>query len=258
MIHHRGTETRSCELNPLLVELGIDRACFERDGCHLVVNAIDARALNLMREEIDSIDQPLAVRSRNGAAYAIRDVFSASPKLLAYARDGVLADTASTLLGASSRPIKATLFDKRPEANWSLPLHQDLTIAVEKREDVSGYGPWTEKAGVPHVQPPEAVLRLIVALRIHLDDCPVENGALRVVRGSHKLGKIESERLGRMAPTLEVEAVGANAGDILAMSPLLVHGSGKSTTPGRRRVLHIEYSCVELPAPLRWPEWFGD
>lgn len=47
----------------------------------------------------------------------------------------------------------------------------------------------------------------------------------------------------------------AELADVLAMRPLLVHGSCKARVPARRRVLHIEYCAGELDPPLRWPEW---
>lgn len=76
-----------------------------------------------------------------------------------------------------------------------MPWHQDLTIAVQERLDVPGYGPWTVKAGVTHVQPPVAVLERMVAVRLHLDDCGAENGPVRVLRGSHRLGRMAAAEL---------------------------------------------------------------
>src|ERR1043165_5520851 len=56
----------------------------------------------------------------------------------------------------SVRLIRATLFDKTPGTNWKVPWHQDLTIPLDSRPDshIAGYGPWTTKAGIPHVQRP--------------------------------------------------------------------------------------------------------
>jgi hypothetical protein len=82
--------------------------------------------------------------------------------------------------------VPATLFDKTADANWLVPWHQDLTICVKKKVDVPGYGPWTIKAGVPHVQPPVAILDRRLAVRIHLDNCSERNGALRVLPGTHR------------------------------------------------------------------------
>lgn len=228
---------------------------FDRDGFLMIRDFVHPCDLSWIIEQIDGLNHENGTRSRRGESFAIRDVFAASPTLLDFACVQPLSGLATALLGRPAWPTKATLFDKRPEANWALPLHQDLTITVHASVPAPGFGPWTEKAGVPHVQPPESVLRSIVALRIHLDDCPTENGALRVVRGSHKDGKLRPDARGKISDTLKAESAPANAGDVLAMSPLLVHGSGKSERPEHRRVLHVEYSCEQLPSPLQWPQW---
>jgi len=48
--------------------------------------------------------------------------------------------------------VQAILFDKTPDANWKVAWHQDLTIPVEARIETAGFGPWSGKDGVPHVQ----------------------------------------------------------------------------------------------------------
>jgi hypothetical protein len=36
------------------------------------------------------------------------------------------------------------------------------------------------------------------------------------------------------------------------MKALTVHASDPAATPGHRRVLHLDFSTVDLPAPLEW------
>lgn len=36
----------------------------------------------------------------------------------------------TSVLGGDAFPVRAILFDKVPEANWKVPWHQDLSIAV--------------------------------------------------------------------------------------------------------------------------------
>jgi hypothetical protein len=81
--------------------------------------------------------------------------------------DSVL-DGRATLVRATL--VRATLFDKTPGANWPVPWHWDLTICVAVRLEAPGFGPWTLKAGVHHVQPPVEVLETMVAVRVHLED----------------------------------------------------------------------------------------
>jgi hypothetical protein len=204
---------------------------------------------------MDELEKTEPDHARGGKVFAARDVFARNEDLLRMASEGPLLSLACTLGGKAARPTKATFFDKRPEANWTLPLHQDLTITLQHQADVPGYTHWSTKAGVPHVQPPVRILESIVALRVHLDDCPIENGALEVVPGSHRIGRVSPATLRQMHLDGEAAACPAKAGDVLAMRPLLVHGSRKASVPRRRRVLHIEYCGVVLDAPLAWPDW---
>jgi hypothetical protein len=80
-----------------------------------------------------------------------------------------------------------------PNANWKVPWHQDVTIAVQERVEAEGFGPWSIKADVLHVQPPGEVLEHMISVRLHLDNCGEKNGALRVIPGSHLQGRIPEE-----------------------------------------------------------------
>src|SRR5579859_5606345 len=89
-------------------------------------------------------------------------------------------------LSAQPRPVRGIYFDKTADTNWLVTWHQDLTIAVRHEIDVPGFGPWSNKDGVPHVQPPVSLLEQMLTLRLHLDDCDESNGALQVIPGSHR------------------------------------------------------------------------
>src|SRR4029453_8748221 len=93
-------------------------------------------------------------------------------------------------LGRITRPVRGILLDKVPGANWHVGWHQDLVIPVRERREVSGFGPWTVKAGMPHVKPPAEVLAGMLTIRVQLDDCGQDNGPLRVVPGSHRRGEL--------------------------------------------------------------------
>lgn len=165
-----------------------------------------------------------------------------------FANDSRIRNVVETDLGESARPVRAILFDKTGEKNWTLGLHQDTKIAINERQDVEGFTNWSNKEGIPHCQPPIEFLEQSVAVRIHLDACPIERGSLMVVPGSHKFGLI--------IPTDESEkhtmAVPCDQGDVILMKPLTLHGSKAATEPGHRRVLHIEFCGLELPHPLEW------
>ena len=150
------------------------------------------------------------------------------------------------------RPVRAIWFNKSAEANWLVAWHQDLAIAVRERVDVPGFVAWSVKEGVPHVQPPVEVLERMLTVRIHLDEANSENGALRVIGGTHRLGRLSAEQIATLREDRGETLCAAAARDALLMRPLLLHTSGRSTSDRPRRVLHIEYAGEELPGGLEW------
>lgn len=150
--------------------------------------------------------------------------------------------------------MRAIYFDKSPDANWLVAWHQDLTIAVRERVEAAGFGPWSMKGGVPHVQPPMEMLERMITVRLHLDDADAGNGALRVLPGSHRFGRLSTEKIQELRATEPEALCVANAGDVLLMRPLILHASGRSNSPKHRRILHIEYAGFDLPPGLQWQE----
>jgi ectoine hydroxylase-related dioxygenase (phytanoyl-CoA dioxygenase family) len=144
-------------------------------------------------------------------------------------------------------------FDKTPESNWRVPWHQDLAIAVAERIETPGFTGWSVKDGVTHAHPPQRILENMVTVRLHLDDCNLNNGALKVISNSHLEGKLNAARIAQLTQnkiiTCEIPKGGA-----LLMRPLLLHSSSPAKNPLHRRVLHIEYAASELPNGLRWFE----
>lgn len=158
------------------------------------------------------------------------------------------------MLGPDARLVRSILFNKRPEANWQVAWHQDLSIAVREHIETPGFGPWSVKEGAPHVQPPPWVLEQMLTLRLHLDAADAGNGALWVIPGSHRLGRLPASEASAHAANHSPALCAAEAGDALLMRPLLLHASRKSTSDRPRRVIHLEFAASELPAPLSWYE----
>jgi ectoine hydroxylase-related dioxygenase (phytanoyl-CoA dioxygenase family) len=157
-----------------------------------------------------------------------------------------------SVIGRDLVAVKATLFDKTAEANWRVQWHQDRTIPVREKRDVAGYGPWSMKAGVPHVEAPPEVLAQMLSIRIHLDDSDADTGPLRVIPGSHLHGKLVDAQLASIVAKSSAVELCAPQGGLLLMRPLLVHSSSAARSPDHRRVLHIELAPPEAISPLHW------
>lgn len=176
------------------------------------------------------------------------------PEVAALARSERLLNLVRPHLPAEPLPVRTIYFDKSAESNWGVPWHQDLTIALRARVEIPGFGPWSTKEGIPHVQPPVELLAQMLTIRLHLDDADETNGALRVLPGSHRAGRLGQDQIQEWrARQPDFLCTGA-AGDALLMRPLLLHASSRSTSPQHRRVLHIEYAGFALPDGLEWPE----
>jgi hypothetical protein len=151
-------------------------------------------------------------------------------------------------------PVRSIFFNKTSEVNWLVPWHQDLSIAVKERVDLPGYGQWSYKDGVPHVQPPVEILEAMVTIRLHLDDCDESNGPLRVIPGSHRVGRLDAAGIAKFRSTHKEVVCFVHAGDALLMRPLLLHTSSEASAPNHRRVIHLEYAACQLPVGLEWAE----
>lgn len=165
---------------------------------------------------------------------------------------GPVAALAARLGGTAMRPVRAIAFDKSPDANWALGWHQDRTINLAARAEVEGYGPWTVKQGSPHVEPPFAVIAAMLTLRIHLDPVTPDNAPLEIALGSHRKGYIAEPDVVAVVGGSDLALCLAAPGDVWAYATPVLHASQRSRKPARRRVLQVDFSAAELPAPLEW------
>jgi len=186
--------------------------------------------------------------------YGIRDLMNKLSCIRELALSTPLLSIAKEILGDKVKPIRAVFFDKLPDANWNVAWHQDTSIAVKAKVGVPGFSSWREREGVLHVEPPVGYLSNIVTLRVHLDPANTETGVLRIIPKTHRDGRVNSKNILEIVENSEVIECTANAGDILLMNPLLFHSSRKATKPKHRRIIHLEYSAMSLPEPLKWYE----
>ncbi len=224
----------------------IDLGQFEREGFAMEPSLLTSAEIS---ELIVLLDAAARHESKRGG---VRDVMDLVPEIHAIAQHANVRAIVDAILGPDAFIVRSTLFDKTPEANWKVPWHQDLTIAVYKRRDTNGYGPWSMKQDIQHVQPPTEVLARMVTVRVHLDACPATNGALRVIPGTHHLGRLNRNHTGNYVDETRAITCAAQAGEALIMRPLLLHASSASTAPGHRRVLHFDFAIGNLANSLRW------
>ena len=220
------------------------------NGYILVASAFDGDTIATLIETLARSEMTRLSRGR--AVFGARNLLRI-PAICALASSPVLRGLVEPIVGPSARPVRVLFFDKTPEANWPVLWHQDLSLALAVQHELAGWGPWTLKGGVPHVQPPAAILDEMLAVRIQLDNCGADNGPLRVLPGTQKMGRLDRDRVSELRRTIvEVACIGAS-GSVLLMRPLLLHASSPAKAPAHRRVIHIEFAPADLlPPPLAW------
>lgn len=163
----------------------------------------------------------------------------------------------SKLIPHDACAVQCTYFTKSSIHNWLVTLHQDLSVPVADRVDSEHCSGWSRKEGGLFVQPPSSFLKDILAVRIHLDDTNDESGALRIVPGSHALGRLTAEAIQRAHVDLGEVTVPVSRGGAMVMRPLLLHASQKVRVNRPRRVLHFVYGPSKPPCGLSWPSSDG-
>jgi ectoine hydroxylase-related dioxygenase (phytanoyl-CoA dioxygenase family) len=202
-----------------------------------------------MIEEADHIKPTF--RKSNGL-FAIRQFLKEVPQTKEILFNHNLRTCIDALCGNECFVVKSIYFDKPGNSNWFVAYHQDLTIAVDKKVEIEGFSHWTVKHAQYAVQPPAYILENNFTIRIHLDETNQDNGALKVVAGSHLKGVQRRERADWRGESETFCAV--QKGGIMIMKPLLLHASHKTTSNNKRRVIHIEFSSSPLPLDLEWAE----
>ena len=218
-------------------------SALERDGVLICERILSPEAINQLRLHFDAINSGRAGSRQFHVPEIIMDLIGPG---------GSLGALATQQARRAARPVRVLLFDKTPASNWAVSWHQDRTIAVRQRADVEGYGPWSVKGGVIHVEPPVAILQDMLTLRVFIDDCDEDNGPLEIIVGSHRHGRLLESDLGDAVDRGAVFVGRGSAGDVLVMKMLAVHGSKRAVSPSHRRVLHVDYATIDLPASLEW------
>lgn len=226
----------------------MDPRAFERDGAWRFDRSLSGSDVEALRTLADD-----RIGSRPGVRLADE------PRLTALlVPDGPVGSIAASLTSLATRPVRAVMFDKTPEANWVVAWHQDRTIAVRERVEVKGFGPWSEKDGILHVAPPFEVLARMITVRVHLDRVDEANAPLRIALGTHARGRVPAADAEAIASTAPQTVCLAEVGDIWAYRTPILHASDRTRRTGRRRVLQVDYADFDLPDGLAWKGLIAD
>jgi phytanoyl-CoA hydroxylase len=141
------------------------------------------------------------------------------------------------LIGPNVQLHHSKMLVKPPERGAPFPMHQDYPYFPHSRHTM-------------------------LAASVHLDDADEENGCLYIVRGSHRLGPLESSEDGSHYldedeyPLDAGTAIRASAGDVVFFNYLTIHGSGVNRSARTRRNVLFQYrDPADLPVNAEHVNW---
>jgi len=201
------------------------------------------------------INQILQILQEKGIEnkFGVRTFLIDNPEIVNKVFTKSLIDIIKRISPNCNKSIKSIYFDKPPNANWIVNWHQDLTINLIEKRETPNFKHWRVNQERVVVQPNREILESIFTIRIHLDDCTKENGALRVIENSHNKGVVEIKEWVKNKDGVE-NICEVKKGGVLIMKPLLLHASRRTENDKNRRVIHIEFTDKELPEGLQWKE----
>lgn len=226
---------------------------FSEKGYAIIENVYTTEEVNTIIELIEKSDSGKETYRKTQDVFAIRQVLKEIPEIKDFIFNSKTRDIIKSIGGDNCFVVKSIYFDKPETSNWFVAYHQDLTISVKNKIETQGYLNWTKKQNQFAVQPPLEILENIFTIRIHLDDTTNENGAVKVIEGSHLNGIRRPELIDKNKEKETVCEV--KQGGIMLMKPLTLHSSTRTTNHKRRRVLHIEFSNSKLTENLEWSEY---
>jgi ectoine hydroxylase-related dioxygenase (phytanoyl-CoA dioxygenase family) len=224
-------------------------------GFAVINDVFTTSAITAILDTINKIDSSGPAFRKTTDLFAIRRFVKEVPAINPLIFNNRLCEIISQHFGKDYFLVKSIYFDKPEQSNWFVAYHQDLTISVDRKIACEGYEQWTVKNDQFAVQPPVALLENIFTIRIHLDDTDENNGALKIVPGSHLKGIYRPETIDW---NQEKEVVcSVPRGGIMIMQPLLLHASNRTVNNNKRRVIHLEFSDRQLPGGLQWAEYLA-
>lgn len=233
-------------------EASLAKVALDEVGFSIVNNIYTEEEIAKMLTVIVNANSDKSTFRKSEDLFAIRQFLIEVPDINKIVFNEKLKNLIAQIFGDMYFVVKSIYFDKPEKSNWYVAYHQDLTISVDKKVELEGFGPWTTKQGQFAVQPPVDILQRNFTIRIHLDDTNCNNGALKVIPQSHLKSVYRPETIDWK---VEKEIIcDVKKGGVMLMKPLILHSSSRTTNQQKRRVIHIEFSDSELPNAIQWSE----
>ena len=114
----------------------------------ITADGVAIRPAVLTSDEIDAIKAELSVDHEALRRTGIRNLEKKFGSIARVAAAPSVLSIAASILGTTPGLVRALFFDKTPVRNWFVSWHQDRTVALNRRLEMPGWGPWTTKEGL--------------------------------------------------------------------------------------------------------------
>ena len=191
---------------------------------------------------IEALTGPGVTRSKAGARHVL-----SVPAVRSLAEDARLLTLAEQFVGPGATPFRATLFESlRPPTGWSSGTRTRPYRSFAHIDRIE-LGPLVDQGWCPVCPCSGMGAGTCVALRVHLDDSTSTNGPLRVLPNTHRDGVGDEAAIDQCAREQSAINCLAAAGGVVAMRPLTIHASSKSTERAP-----VAYCTSNTPMPCNW------
>ncbi len=209
---------------------------YSRDGFFIVRGLFDSEEMRLLREAVD-VDQDLAE-----AQYAVKDRQGGTAKI------AIWQGTGDDLYGLVARSERIVNTMERLLGDEVYHWHSKMTIKVPRE---GGAWEWHQDYGYWYTY--GCLYPDLATCMIAVDGATRENGCLQVLRGSHRMGRIDHdfqtqlgadpERIAETVKTLEMVYCTLEAGDAIFFHCNLLHCSGQNKSASPRRAFLCCYNA---------------
>ena len=162
------------------------------------------------------------IEPKNSKVIHTHNVQSYSSIFLTMMQNTTLLDLIEEIIGPNIIMHHSKLFYKPPHQGSAFPLHQDWSYFPTKNNSM-------------------------IAAVIHLSESTPENGCIRIVPGSHKIGKLEKSDGHTHIPKIhdeheleEAEPIIGEPGDVLFFHCFSLHGSMPNISKNPRKTILIQ------------------
>ncbi len=130
----------------------------KENGFTVINNIFSDEEIQQIGTVIQNIDTSKETFRKSEDLFAIRQFLKEIPEVQDLIFNENLKTLISELFGNEYFVVKSIYFDKPETSNWYVAYHQDLTISVDQKLELEGFGPWTTKQNQFAVQPPLDIL----------------------------------------------------------------------------------------------------